>query len=280
MPIDLIQVRGMKKMDEKRAIDIVRLARHTKRPTTLDFIQIMINDFLELHGDRRFCDDMAIVGGVGFLDDMPVTVIGHQKGRNVKENVKRNFGMANPEGYRKALRLMEQAETFGRPVINFIDTPGAYPGLGAEERGQAEAIAYNLYKMSALKVPIISIVTGEGGSGGALALSVADRIYMLSNAIYSVISPEGCASILWRDSAKSDEAAEALKLTSEDLLEFNIIDGIILEPKGGAHEDYNTTTKRMKTTIIEALNELLLFDTDTLLQQRYDKYRQIGKFSE
>jgi len=246
----------------------------------LDFVQILLDDFLELHGDRRFCDDLAVVGGIGFLDDMPVTLIGHQKGRNVKENVKRNFGMANPEGYRKALRLMEQAETFGRPVINFIDTPGAYPGLGAEERGQAEAIAYNLYKMSTLKVPIISIVTGEGGSGGALALSVADKIYMLSNAIYSVISPEGCASILWRDSAKSDEAAEALKLTSEDLLNFNIIDGIIQEPKGGAHEDYHATARRIKAAITEALNELLQLDVDTLLQQRYDKYRQIGKFSE
>lgn len=266
--------------EQPGAIDIVRLARHTKRPTTLDYIKLMINDFLELHGDRRFSNDLAIVGGIGFLGDIPVTVIGHQKGRNVKENVKRNFGMAHPEGYRKALRLMEEAEKFGRPVINFIDTPGAYPGLGAEERGQAEAIAYNLYIMSALKTPIISVVTGEGGSGGALALGVADRVYMLSNTVYSVISPEGCASILWRDAAKANEAADALKPTARDLYEFKIIDAIIEEPKGGAHEDHEATAKRLKNKLLSGLKELLPLDVETLLEQRYEKYRGMGEFTE
>jgi acetyl-CoA carboxylase carboxyl transferase subunit alpha len=263
-----------------KAIDVVKLARQTKRPTTLDYVEFMITDFLELHGDRRFSDDPAIVGGIGFLDDIPVTLIGHQKGRNVKENVRRNFGMANPEGYRKALRLMEEAERFGRPVINFIDTPGAYPGLGAEERGQAEAIAYNLYKMSTLKTPIIAVVTGEGGSGGALALGVADRVYMLSNTIYSVISPEGCASILWRDAARSDEAAEALKLTARSHYDAKIIDDIIEEPSGGAHEDYETTAKRLKTALVSGLKELLELDLETLLQQRYRKFRNMGVYVE
>lgn len=263
-----------------KAIDTVRLARHMKRPTTLDYIKYITTDFLEFHGDRRFGDDLAVVGGIGFLEGIPVTVIGHQKGRDVKMNVKRNFGMAHPEGYRKALRLMEEAERFGRPVINFIDTPGAYPGLGAEERGQAEAIAFNLYKMSGLKTPIIAIVTGEGGSGGALGLGVADRVYMLSNTIYSVISPEGCASILWRDAGKSDEAAEALKLTARNLQEFKIIDGIIEEPAGGAHEDHETTAKSVKKTVLTALEELLELPLDTLLEQRYQKYRKMGVFQE
>jgi acetyl-CoA carboxylase carboxyl transferase subunit alpha len=263
-----------------KAIDIVRLARHNRRPTTLEYINFMLKDFLEIHGDRRFSDDPAVVGGIGFLDDIPVTIIGHQKGKNVKENVKRNFGMAHPEGYRKSLRLMEEAERFGRPVITLIDTPGAYPGLGAEERGQAEAIAYNLYKMSTLKVPIIAVVTGEGGSGGALALGVADRVFMLSNSIYSVISPEGCASILWRDSAKSDEAAEALKVTAQSLYELSVIDGIIEEPKGGAHENHEAAAKRLKKTLMSALKELLQLDEETLLEQRYQKYRQMGVFSE
>lgn len=266
--------------NKTNAIDVVRLARDTKRPTTLDFIKYILTDFLELHGDRRFGDDPAIVGGIGFLEEIPVTVIGHQKGRNVKENVKRNFGMAHPEGYRKALRLMEEAERFGRPVINFIDTPGAYPGLGAEERGQAEAIAYNLYQMSGLKVPIIAIVTGEGGSGGALGLGVADRVYMLSNTIYSVISPEGCASILWRDAARADQAAEALKLTAPDLHRFNIIDGIIDEPGNGAHENHEAAAKNLKAVLLPALKELLKLDLETLLEQRYRKFRRMGVFEE
>jgi len=263
-----------------RAIDIVKLARHMKRPTTLDYIKYMITDFLELHGDRRFSDDLAIVGGVGFLDDIPVTIIGHQKGRDVKENVRRNFGMAHPEGYRKALRLMEEAERFGRPVLNLIDTPGAYPGIGAEERGQAEAIAFNLYKMAGLKTPTIAVVTGEGGSGGALGLGVADRVYMLSNTIYSVISPEGCASILWRDAGRADEAAEALKLTAQSLYDFRIIDGIIDEPGGGAHEDHETTAKRIKETVLSALAELLDLPLETLLKKRYEKYRKMGVYTE
>jgi len=267
-------------INKTKAMDIVRLARHTKRPTTLDYISFIIKDFIELHGDRRFSDDNAIVGGIGFLENIAVTVIGHQKGRNVKENIRRNFGMANPEGYRKALRLMEEAERFGRPIINFIDTPGAYPGIGAEERGQAEAIAYNPYKMSTLKTPIISIVTGEGGSGGALALSVADRIYMLSNSTYSVISPEGCASILWKDAKKADDAAESLRLTAKDLFDFKIIDGIINEPGNGAHEDHEATAKCTKSTLISVINELLLIEPSTLIDQRYQKYRKMGIFSE
>lgn len=266
--------------NQVKAIDIVKLARNTKRPTTLDYIKYMVTDFLEFHGDRRFCDDLAIVGGIGFLNDIPVTIIGHQKGRNVNEHMKRNFGMAHPEGYRKAMRLMEEAERFGRPVINFIDTPGAYPGIGAEERGQAEAIAYNLYKMSTLKTPIIAVVTGEGGSGGALALGLADRVYMLSNTIYSVISPEGCASILWRDASKADQAAEALKITASHLYEMKIIDEIIEEPGTGAHEDHETTAKRLKSALLSGLKELFTFDRETLLEQRYQKYRQIGVFSD
>ena len=266
--------------NQMRAIDIVKLARHTKRPTTLDYIKYIITEFLEIHGDRRFCDDLAVVGGIGFLEDIPVTIIGHQKGRNVKEHIKRNFGMAHPEGYRKAMRLMEEAERFGRPVINLIDTPGAYPGIGAEERGQAEAIAYNLYKMSTLKTPIISVITGEGGSGGALALGLADRVYMLSNTIYSVISPEGCASILWRDASRADEAAEVLKLTASHLYKIKVIDKIIQEPGNGAHEDHEVTAKRLKAALVSGLKELLSLDGETLLEQRYQKYRRMGVFSE
>lgn len=270
----------MQENKQKQAIDIVKLARHTKRPTTLDYIRLITTDFLEIHGDRRYSDDPAIVGGIGFLGDIPVTIIGHQKGRNVNENVRRNFGMAHPEGYRKAMRLMEEAERFGRPVIDFIDTPGAYPGIGAEERGQAEAIAYNLYKMSTLRTPIIAVVTGEGGSGGALALGVADRVYMLTNAIYSVISPEGCASILWKDASKSSEAAEVLKLTARHLLQFKIIDGIIEEPAGGAHEDHETMARRIKNTLLAVLEKLLTIDVDTLLRRRYAKFRRMGVFRE
>jgi len=266
--------------NQVKAIDIVKLARHTKRPTTLDYIKYMITEFLEIHGDRRFYDDLAVVGGIGFLEDIPVTIIGHQKGRSVKEHIKRNFGMAHPEGYRKAMRLMEEAERFGRPVINLIDTPGAYPGIGAEERGQAEAIAYNLYKMSTLKTPIISVITGEGGSGGALALGLADRVYMLSNTIYSVISPEGCASILWRDASRADEAAEVLKLTASHLYKIKVIDKIIQEPGNGAHEDHEATAKRLKAALVSGLKELLSLDGETLLEQRYQKYRRMGVFSE
>ena len=264
----------------KRAIDIVNLARNQNRPTTYDFIKLLVKKFLELHGDRRFADDKAIVGGMGFIEGIPVTIIGHQKGRNVNENIKRHFGMAHPEGYRKALRLMEEAERFKRPVINLIDTPGAYPGIGAEERGQAEAIALNIYKMSGLRTPIISIITGEGGSGGALALGVADRVFMLSNSIYSVISPEGCAAILWKDSSRADEAAESLKLVPSDLLEFGVIDEIIKEPGEGAHTDHEETAKRMKEVIVRSIKQLMNLDTDILLDERYKKYRNMGVFNE
>ncbi len=267
-------------MNKKRAIDVVRLARHPKRPTTMNYIKYIVRDFLELHGDRRFSDDKAIVGGIGYIDNIPVTIIGHQKGRNTKDNLKRHFGMAHPEGYRKALRLMEQAERFKRPIINLIDTPGAYPGIGAEERGQAEAIAYNLYKMSGLKTPIISIITGEGGSGGALALGVADRVYMLSNAIYSVISPEGCAAILWKDATKADEAAESLKLTATNLLEFGIIDDIIEEPGEGAHTNHEEMAKRIKEYILNSINELKEDNEETLIEKRYKKFRKMGVYVE
>jgi len=264
----------------RAALDIVKLARHPKRPTSSDYIRYLIHDFVELHGDRRFADDQAIVGGIGFFDGTPVTIIGHQKGRNVKENIRRHFGMAHPEGYRKAQRLMEQAERFSRPVITLIDTPGAYPGIGAEERGQAEAIASNLYRMSALRVPIVAVITGEGGSGGALGIGVADKIFMLSNAVYSVISPEGCASILWKDASKADVAAEALKLTANDLLRLRVIDGIIAEPVPGAHEHPEETSREMKKAITTALHELLGMETTPLLNRRYSKYRQMGVFVE
>jgi len=258
----------------------VKLSRHPERPTTLDIIKNITNDFIEFHGDRYYRDDQAIIGGIGFIENIPVTLIGHQKGRSTKENIKRHFGMAHPEGYRKALRLMREAELFGRPIINFIDTPGAYPGIGAEERGQSRAIAHNLYIMSDLKTPIISIITGEGGSGGALALSVADRLYMLSNSIYSVISPEGCAAILWKDSSKASEAAAALHLTAEDIYKLKIIDGIIEEPGKGAFTDHRETAKRIKTVLLSSLNELLKIKVQTLIQNRYTKYRNIGSFSE
>jgi acetyl-CoA carboxylase carboxyl transferase subunit alpha len=266
--------------DSRRPIDVVNLARNQKRPTTNDFIKLMVRGFLELHGDRRFSDDKAIIGGIGFIDNIPVTIIGHQKGRNVNENIRRHFGMAHPEGYRKALRLMEEAERFKRPIINLIDTPGAYPGIGAEERGQAEAIARNIYKMSGLRTPIISIVTGEGGSGGALALGVADRVFMLSNSIYSVISPEGCAAILWKDAARSDEAAESLKLVPEDLLKYGVIDEIIEEPGDGAHTDHEEIASRVKETIVRTLEQLMNLKPDILLDERYNKYRNMGIFLE
>jgi acetyl-CoA carboxylase carboxyl transferase subunit alpha len=258
----------------------IQLARHPNRPTTLDYINYLITDFVQLHGDRRFSDDHAMVGGIGMFEGIPVTVIGTQKGKDTKDNIKRHFGMPHPEGYRKALRLMEQAEKFGRPIINFIDTAGAYPGLGAEERGQGEAIAYNLYKMSTLKTPVISIITGEGGSGGALALAVADKVFMLSNSIYSVISPEGCASILWKDSSKAVDAAQALKIDANNLLQMEIIDGIIEEPEGGAHQDYAGMAENIKNKLRSALEELSQYEIDYLLEARYAKFRKIGVFKE
>ena len=261
------------------------VARHPDRPYTLDYINVIATDFIELHGDRRFSDDPSIVGGVAKVNDIPIMIIGHQKGRGTKERIYRNFGQPHPEGYRKALRLMKLAEKFKRPVITFIDTPGAYPGIGAEERGQAEAIAVNLMEMSKLRIPIISIVIGEGGSGGALAISVADRLYMLEHSIYSVISPEGCAAILWKkDSYLGIEdfsrAANALKLTAQDLLSFKIIDDIIPEPLGGAHRDPEGTAKKISETIVNALEELKTKTPGKLIEERYKKLRKIGIFEE
>ncbi len=254
----------------------VKIARLQQRPSTLDYVNNMIDNFVELHGDRCHGDDSSIIGGIGFIDNIPVTVVGHQKGKDTKENIKRNFGMPTPEGYRKALRLMRQAEKFNRPIISFIDTPGAYCGINAEERGQGEAIARNLIEMSNLKTPIICIVIGEGGSGGALALSIGDRICMLEHAIYSVISPEGLASILWKDSKLSKDAASIMKLTADDLYELEIVDDVIKEPIGGAHKDIQLVSNRVKTYVIKELDKLNKLSIEELLQKRYDKYRTIG----
>jgi acetyl-CoA carboxylase carboxyl transferase subunit alpha len=253
-----------------------QLARHPQRPSTLDYIGDLFRDFLELHGDRSFGDDRAIVGGFARFNDRSVMVIGHQKGKTLKERMQRNFGMPNPEGYRKALRLMRMAEKFGRPIITFIDTPGAYPGIGAEERGQAEAIARNLLVMSRLAVPIISVIIGEGGSGGALALAVSDRVLMLENSVYSVISPEGCAAILWDDPAKAPDAASALKMTAQDLVNLHIADDVIPEPLGGAHRDSKAVTERVAKALTNQLSTLTELSTDQLLTQRERKYRSIG----
>ncbi len=258
----------------------VQIARHPDRPFTLDYIRMIMTDFVELHGDRQFADDMALVAGLGTLDDKKVLVIGHQKGRDTKENVMRNFGCAHPEGYRKAMRLMRLAQKFNLPIIIFIDTPGAYPGVGAEERGQAQAIAENLKDMSRIAVPIIATVIGEGGSGGALGIGIADRVCILQHAYYSVISPEGCASILWRNSIKAPDAAEALKITSEHLLKFGIVDKIISEPLGGAHRDPVLVAGTLKKILLGFIDELSALPKDQLLEKRYEKYRQIGEFSE
>ncbi|SCG84181.1 acetyl-CoA carboxylase carboxyltransferase subunit alpha [Proteiniborus sp. DW1] len=254
----------------------VKIARLQERPTTMDYIKGLISNFVELHGDRYYGDDSAIIGGIGKLNDIPVTVIGHQKGKDTKENIKRNFGMSHPEGYRKALRLMKQAGKFKRPIITFIDTPGAYCGLGAEERGQGEAIALNLIEMSRLKVPIIAIVIGEGGSGGALALGVGDRVCMLENSIYSVISPEGLSSILWKDTTLAQKAADIMKLTSQDLLRLNIVDYIIREPLGGAHKDVEFVVDSIRKYLLDEFSVLMKLDTKELLEKRYNKFRKIG----
>lgn len=281
-----IEALKLKKMELIKALnplspwEIVQIARHKNRPNYKDYLDGMIDNFLEFHGDRNYRDDGAIVGGIGFLDSFPVTFISHAKGKSIEENVKRNFGSPHPEGYRKALRLMKQAEKFKRPIICLIDTSGAYCGVGAEERGQGEAIARNLLEMSDLKTPIISVVIGEGGSGGALALGVADRVFMLENSIYSVISPEGCASILLKDATKANEAANYLKLTSKDLLELGIIDGIIKEPAGGAHNDVKETVKNVKETLIDSLNELIKYDVEDLTLKRYERIRNIGVYLE
>ncbi|BEP29149.1 acetyl-CoA carboxylase carboxyltransferase subunit alpha [Helicovermis profundi] len=257
----------------------VELARHKDRPTTLEYISLIFEDFIELHGDRLFSDDKAIVGGIAKIDGMPVTVIGHQKGRNVTENIKRNFGMAHPEGYRKSLRLMKQAEKFNRPIICFIDTPGAYCGIEAEERGQGEAIARNLFEMADLKVPVISIIIGEGGSGGALALGVGNKVYMLTNTIYSILSPEGFATILWKDSSKARYASEIMKITAEDLLGFNIIDEIIEEDEKGAHINIANTAKKLKKQLLFDLNGFKKLNGTELVEHRYNKFRNMGEFN-
>ncbi len=258
----------------------VQVARHPRRPYTLDYIDSVFTDWFELKGDRRFRNDEAIVGGWARLEGRSVMVIGHQKGRDMKDNLKRNFGMPHPEGYRKALRLMRMAEKFGKPVITLIDTPGAYPGFGAEERGQAEAIATNLREMARLRVPTISVVIGEGGSGGALALGVTDRILLLEHSVYSVISPEGCAAILWRSAEKRSEAARALRLTSSDLFKLGVADEVITEPAGGAHADPQTTMTSVAETLVRHLNELDEREIDRLLAERWAKYESMGTWEE
>lgn len=258
----------------------VQVARHADRPYTLDYIERMFTNWIELHGDRAFRDDEAIVGGWAALGGTPVMVIGHQKGRDMKQNLRRNFGMAHPEGYRKALRLMRMAEKFGRPVITFIDTPGAYPGLGSEERGVAEAIAMNLREMARLRVPLISVVIGEGGSGGALGLGVTDRILMLEHSVYSVISPEGCAAILWHSRDFKEEAAAALKLTSKDLLALGVADEVIPEPTGGAHSDWDATAVALKKVLVRNLGELRRIKIGPLLKARWAKYETMGAWGE
>lgn len=257
----------------------VLVARHPNRPYTMDYIKLIFTDFCELHGDRLFRDDPAIVAGIAKFEGESVVVVGHQKGRNTKENIVRNFGMANPEGYRKALRIFHLAEKFRRPIITFVDTPGAYPGIGAEERGQAEAIARNLFEMAGLTVPIITVISGEGGSGGALGIAVGNKVLMLEHSIYSVISPEGCASILWKDPSYAKKAAEALKLTAQDLIKFNIIDEIIPEPLGGAHRDHVETASNVRKAILKSLQELKSMSPERLSEQRYDKFRKMGVFA-
>lgn len=258
--------------------DKVQIARHKERPTGNFYIKNIFDEFIELHGDRAFGDDSAIVGGIGEIGGYPVTVISITKGENTKENIKRNFGMPKPEGYRKALRLMKQGEKFNRPIICLIDTPGAFCGVDAEERGQGEAIATNLLEMSKLKTPIISIITGEGGSGGALALAVGDSIGMLEHSIYSVLSPEGFASILWKDGDRAKEAAEVMKITSQDLREFNIIDFIIKEPNGGAHKNPIKMANNLKNSIIDEIEKLKTLDKEELVKKRYDKFRKFGNY--
>jgi acetyl-CoA carboxylase carboxyl transferase subunit alpha len=257
-----------------------QLARHPKRPHTRDLFKLLFEDFIELHGDRVYGDDAAVVGGLARFEGRGIVVVGHQKGRDTREKIARNFGMPHPEGYRKALRLMHLAQKFGKPIVTFIDTPGAYPGLGAEERGQAEAIARNLREMAGLRVPILSVVTGEGGSGGALAIGMGNRVLMLEYAIYSVISPEGCAAILFGDAAKAPEAAESMRITAPDLLRLGVIDGIVPEPAGGAHRDWEGAAGNLREALREHLRPLAAMSPDDLVADRYEKFRKIGAFEE
>lgn len=258
--------------------DRVQMARHPERPTTLDYIDKLFTDFIEFHGDRLYGDDEAIVAGIAYYKGKPVTVVGHQRGKGTKENIRRNFGMPHPEGYRKAIRHMKQAEKFNRPIICFIDTKGAYPGKAAEERGQSGAIAHNLMEMAGLAVPIICIVIGEGGSGGALGLGVGDHIHMLENSTYSVISPEGAAALLWKDSGLAKKAAETMKITSYDLKQLNVIDEIVPEPKGGAHRDLELQATYMDKVLEASLKYFSMYTTEDLLEKRWEKYKQIGDY--
>lgn len=287
--IDLTgEIRSAEKKLEKALKDIfdnltpwqrVQVARHPLRPYTLDYVRYLTEDFLELHGDRHFSDDRAIVAGFAKWEGKEkVAIVGHQKGRDTKENLLRSFGSAHPEGYRKAIRIMKMADKFSIPIISFIDTPGAYPGIGAEERGQAEAIANNLMEMAQLATPVVVVVIGEGGSGGALGIGVGDRIYVLENAYYSVISPEGCAAILWKENSKTPDAAQALKLTARDLLEMKLIDGVIPEPLGGAHRDFEQTAENIRARVNAAFEELKPLSKKELLEERYKKFRRIGVF--
>ncbi len=255
-----------------------QLARHPQRPYTLDYVDLLFEGFSEIRGDRAYADDPAIVCGMARFHGQPVMIVGHQKGRDTKQKVRRNFGMPKPEGYRKALRVMQLAAKFNRPVFCFVDTPGAYPGIDAEERGQAEAIARNLREMAVLPVPIVVTVTGEGGSGGALAIAVGDRVHMLENSVYSVISPEGCASIMWRDASKAEIAAAALKITASDMRKLGLIDEIVTEPEGGAHTDPEAAAKLLEPVLEKSLSELSGLPTSALLEQRYEKFRQMGQF--
>jgi acetyl-CoA carboxylase carboxyl transferase subunit alpha len=257
-----------------------QLARHPKRPHTRDWCKLLLEDFVELHGDRVYGDDAAIVGGLARFEGQSVVVVGHQKGRDTREKIARNFGMPHPEGYRKALRLMDMAAKFGKPLLTFIDTPGAYPGLGAEERGQGEAIARNLRRMASLPVPIVAVVTGEGGSGGALAIGMGNRVLMLEYAVYSVISPEGCAAILWGDAGRAPDAAEAMRTTAPELLQLGIIDAIVPEPIGGAHRDWDGAAASLRASLREQLWTLRAKSPDELIAERYDKFRRIGAFEE
>ena len=264
--------------EEKTAFERVQLARHPDRPYTMDFIERLFEEFVELHGDRRFADDPAIICGLARFHGLPIVVIGHQKGRDTKQRSYRNFGMPKPEGYRKALRAMKLAEKFRRPILTLIDTPGAYPGIDAEERGQAEAIAYNLREMAKLKVPVIVTIIGEGGSGGALAIGVGDQVMMLENAVYSVISPEGCAAILWKDSSQADRAAAGLRLTAQNLFQEKIVDQIISEPPGGAHTDYDQAARFLDSALSERLAEAVSCSQEVRLAKRYAKLRQFGRW--
>ncbi len=273
-----IQAYKIKSMASLTSWDRVLLARHPKRPTAKDYIEHIFDDFIELHGDRNFADDQAIIGGIAMLNNIPITVIGQRKGKTTKENIAYNFGMPHPEGYRKAMRLMRQAEKFNRPIVTLIDTPGAYPGLGAEARGQGEAIAKNLFEMSDLGVPIIAIIIGEGGSGGALAIGMGNRVYMLENSIYSILSPEGYASILWKDASKAKVASEVMKLTSYDLEELEVIDGIIKEPIGGAHYEPSLVYESMRMVIERNLRHYHQMSHYEVKTERYAKYRNIGFF--